>query len=134
MGLPKVTAVHSSSLQLEPYKFSGPITIGPDDESPPVTQPYSLIFMGTGSGSLSKPLLQMVTNSLDLFVVNNNTSQDENVGGVVFQDMQIAYASNLTAGAAIKVINSQNVRVLRVLFSRLPSRGRIPECLAGIRS
>lgn len=102
-----------------PYQFNGTITIGPDDQS--VTQPYSVIFEGTGLGSLSSPLMEM-TASADLFVVNTHiaASSDQNIGGALFKDLQIFYASGTSSGAAVKVVDSQNVRVLRVVFQDCP--------------
>ena len=73
------------------YQFNGTITIGPDSEGPPVTQPYSLLFMGTGAQSQPSPVLQMTENDVDLFLVDNNTGDDNNIGGILFQDLNIQY-------------------------------------------
>lgn len=100
------------------YKFDGPININAGSAS--------LIFAGTSLQTLDTPLLQMTVNSDDLFVVNNSGMADENIGGIVFQDLQIGYASGLTAGAAIRISNtlagagSQNIRIVRLVFQDCP--------------
>jgi hypothetical protein len=110
-----------------PYQFNGPITIGPDDEDPPVTQPWSIIFVGTGQGQITFPLLQQTVGE-DLFVVQNVTSVGSaDIGGVVFQDLMIGYAEDISgqiAGVHVEGIvgggSSQNVRLLRVTLVNCP--------------
>ena len=88
--------------------------------------------MGTGSGTKDQPLLEMVDNPNDLFVVNNATTSDEDIGGIVFQDMLIEYASGLTGGAAIRAINTQNIRVFRVAFYDCPQGVVFENVLQGL--
>lgn len=110
-----------------PYAFAGTITIGPDDEPSPVTQPWSIIFVGTGQGQINAPLLQQ-TVSEDLFVVENVTSVGSaDIGGVVFQDLMIGYsegASGQIAAVHVEGIvgggSSQSVRLLRVTLVNCP--------------
>ncbi|MBV9718903.1 MAG: hypothetical protein JOZ77_06265 [Candidatus Eremiobacteraeota bacterium] len=109
-----------------PYQFSGTITIGPDDESPPAVQPWSIILVGTGQGQINIPLLQQTVNE-DLFVVENVTSVGSaDIGGVVFQDLMIGYSESTGQNAAIHVEGvvdggaSQNVRLLRVTVVNFP--------------
>lgn len=113
------------------YTFDGPINID--------AGPATLIFEGTGSQTLTTPLLQMVDESLNLFVVNNHPStEDDNIGGIVFQDLQIAYAAGLTGGAAILVTNnaegagSQNIRIIRVTFQDCPQGVVFENTLEGL--
>jgi len=111
----------------QPYQFNGTITIGPDDEDPPVTQPWSIILEGTGQGEINVPLLQQ-TASEDLFVVQTVTSVGSaDIGGVVFRDLMIGYTEGASGqNAAIHVegiVNggaSQNVRVVRVALIDCP--------------
>jgi hypothetical protein len=111
------------------YQFSGAaIVIGPDDQSMPVTQPYSIIFEGTGQGSLAAPIL-VKTDGGDFFQVNNNAGEDSNVGGVTFRDLHIMYSTVQTSGAAIHVLNGQNVRVLRVILTDCPQAVYFEESL-----
>lgn len=105
-----------------PYEFNGTITIGPDDESPPVTQPWSIIFVGTGQGQIGAPLLQQ-TVSEDLFVVDNVTSVGSaDIGGVVFQDLMIGYTEGASGQiAAVHVEGGSNsVKLLRVTLVNCP--------------
>lgn len=116
------------------YKFNGPININ--------SGPASLIFMGTGEGTLAVPLLQMTgTTGSDFFVINNSSSTDpdENIGGIIFQDLQIAYDTTVTLGAAIRVSNdsasgagSQNVRIQRVSFVECPQGVVFQNTLQGL--
>src|ERR1700734_3005941 len=63
------------------YRFNGTITVGIDLSSNP--QAAEIIFMGTGQGKITTPLLQQTT-SADLFLVNNNTGGSADIGGGVF--------------------------------------------------
>jgi hypothetical protein len=111
------------------FQFSGdPIVIGIDLSS--TTQPYSIIIQGDGQGSQSVPLLQK-TDGGDLFQVNNSTGSDDHVGGITFRDLQIAYSTVQTSGAAIHVIGSENVRVLRCIFQDCPVGVYFEESLQG---
>lgn len=117
------------------YEFNGPITIGAGTAS---LSP-SILFTGTGPGSLTVPILKMVHNPTNLFVVNNSSSKDYDIGGILFQDLQIMYADDLTAGAAILVGNdlmsgtgSQNVRVLRMVFQDCPKGVVFQNALQGL--
>ena len=109
------------------YQFNGMITIGLDDESPPVAQPWSIILEGTGQGQINVPVLQQ-TVSQDLFVVQTVTSVGSaDIGGVVFRDLMIGYyvgASGQNAAVHVEgVVNggaSQNVRVLRMSLVNCP--------------
>ena len=105
------------------YQIAGPITINASSQA--------LVFAGTGQGDKNVPLLQ-VTNGADLFQVNNPTTgvADANVGGVTFQDLHIQYVTNFT-GAAIHVVNSQNVRLLRVVLHDCPQGVYFEESLQG---
>jgi hypothetical protein len=73
--------------------------------------------MGTGAQSQPSPVLQMTENDVDLFLVDNNTGDDNNIGGILFQDLNIQYTVSPVEGAAIRVLHSQNVRIERVIFS-----------------
>ena len=111
------------------FQFSGaPIVIGVDTSG--TTQPYAIIIQGDGQGSQSVPLLQK-TDGGDLFQVNNSTGSDDHVGGVTFRDLQIAYSTVQTSGAAIHVIGSENVRVLRCIFQDCPVGVYFEESLQG---
>jgi hypothetical protein len=103
------------------YPIHGPIAISASSEA--------LVFAGTGQGDKTNPLLQ-VTNGADLFQVNNPTAgvNDANVGGVTFQDLHIQYVTNF-AGAAIHVVNGQNVRLLRVVLHDCPRGAYFEESL-----
>jgi hypothetical protein len=63
----------------------------------------------------------------------------KDLGGTTFQNLQIAYISGSTAGAAIHVMGAQNVRVQRVVFTDCPKsvwfegslQGSMFECTGG---
>jgi hypothetical protein len=103
------------------YQFSGTIAVGTDRFN--LTQPYSILIRGDGQQEVGRPLL-VQTAASDLFVVNtNDTHDDDDAGGVTFQDLMIAYAPEThTAGnSAIKVTNkSQATRLLRVTLVDWP--------------
>jgi hypothetical protein len=60
------------------------------------------------------------TDGGDLFQVNNDTGSDDHIGGVTFRDLLIDYATVQTSGAAIHVVNGQNVRIFRCVFQNCP--------------
>jgi hypothetical protein len=100
------------------YEFSGTITIGPS--------PASIKFIGAcpASGSVSPatpiPVL-LQTKAADLFVVDNSPGGDANIGGVVFQDLEIEFDQSLSAGAAIHVTGGgQNVHLYRIVLLNCP--------------
>jgi hypothetical protein len=100
------------------FQFSGnPIVIGIDKSNN--TQPFSIIIQGDGQGEEGKPLIQK-TDDGDLFQVNNSISGDDHVGGITFRDLMIGYAAVETIGAAIHVVNGENVRVFRCVFIDCP--------------
>ena len=83
--------------------------------------PAALRFIGTGQQTIDTVNLE-VSNNMDLFVIDNNAEgNDNNIGGIVFQDMSMRYAVGQTSGAAIHVVNKgQNVRVFRCVFIDCP--------------
>lgn len=103
------------------YSFAGSVTVGVDGGG--ATQPYSIIIKGDGQQQASSPLL-VQTAADDLFVVNTNDgTDDDDVGGVAFQDLLIAYAPETpTAGnSAIRVTNkSEATRLFRVSLFNWP--------------
>jgi hypothetical protein len=76
------------------------------------------------------PLLQK-TDGGDLFQINNNAGSGNHVGGITFRDLQIAYGTLQTSGAAIHVVSSENVRVLRCIFQDCPVGVYFEESLQG---
>jgi hypothetical protein len=104
------------------YNMQGPIYVGTATSPSPV----SLIFAGTAQGTQSAPTMQVQTNaggpySGDLFYVDTTTTTDQDVGGITFQDLNIAYLEGASApGAAIHVISGENVRLLRVILTNCP--------------
>jgi parallel beta-helix repeat protein len=109
------------------YAFSGSILIGQDASGH--TRSYAIILQGDGQGSASSPLLQMTASSGgDLFQVSNNDgTNNDNMGGVTFRDLQIAYES-ASSGAAIHVESSLNVRVLHCVFQNCPVAIYLEDC------
>ncbi len=116
------------------YIFDGTLTIDLSNSQTAA----SLIFMGSGEGTLATPLLKKTTTAGDLFVINNGTHPDANIGGIVFQDLQIAYDTSLSTGAAIRVSNdssgtgSQNVRMFRMTFHECPQGVVFQNTLQGL--
>ena len=90
--------------------------------------PSPIRILGTGNVKL------IMLSADDIFYVNTRTSGDINLGGVTFEDLELKYATGLTAGAAIHVAASngndnfgnptkngaQNVRINRCIFSECP--------------
>ena len=75
------------------YQFAGHVTVGTDGTN---THPYSIVIKGDGQQQTGAPLL-VQTIPDDLFVVDTHVSPGyDDAGGVVFQDLMIAYA--LTTG------------------------------------
>lgn len=109
-----------------PFQFSGaPIIIGQNLHGH--TVPNAIIIQGDGQGSATLPLLQK-TDTGDLFQVSNNdATPNDNMGGVTFRDLQIAYESAST-GAAIHVVTSLNVRVLHCVFQNCPAAVYLEDC------
>src|SRR6202044_1860578 len=101
------------------YRFNGTITVGIDLSSD--LQAAEIIFMGTGQGKITTPLLQQTT-SADLFLVNNNTGGSADIGGTVFQDLMIEYTEGASGNfAAIHVVGGSNsVSLLRVSLINCP--------------
>ncbi len=99
------------------YYVAGTIFIG-EGASPPGTG-VSLTIIGT-SGNTT--LIQ--TTSGTFFDVNTQVGPpNDNLGGVTFQDLLIEYAAAATSGTAVMlgdVVNAQNVRLFRVVFSDCP--------------
>lgn len=113
------------------YQFNDSITIG-EISSPVTTQtgPAAIRFIGTCPGSFLEysppvnsfyPLLQM-TEAKDLFIVDNHgDAANDDLPGVLFEDLSIAFDDTLTDGAAIKVTGgSQNVHISRIAFWNCP--------------
>jgi len=102
------------------YRFNDAITIGRDLSNN--KQPASIIIMGTGQGHITAPILEQENGSADLFIVDNNTGSSEDIGGVVFQDLMINYASGASGShAAIHVVGASNsVKLLRVTLVNCP--------------
>jgi hypothetical protein len=104
-----------------PYKIQGTIYIGTTPT--PIATP--LVFSGTAQGTKDTPLLQKVLDTgqpdnTDLFFVDTNSGGDKDIGGIIFQNLQIEYISGATSGAAIHVAAGQNVRILRSVFQDCP--------------
>jgi hypothetical protein len=103
------------------YRFAGTIPIGTDTGG--FTRPYSIIIKGDGQQEAGRPLLVQTLNT-DLFVINTNDgTDDDDVGGVTFQDLMISYMPETpTAGnSAIRVTKkSQATRLLRVTLVDWP--------------
>jgi hypothetical protein len=109
-GLPETT-----------YNIMGPIYIG-TSTSP---EPIALIFLGTAQGTLSKPTLQVQNDdgsplNEDLFSIDTDVGNGEHVGGVTFQDLNIAYVPGATSGAAIHALNGENIRLFRMVLTDTP--------------
>ena len=104
------------------YQFAGHVTVGTDGTN---THPYSIVIKGDGQQQTGAPLL-VQTIPDDLFVVDTHVSPGyDDAGGVVFQDLMIAYALTTgtpTAGnSGIKVTNhSRATRILRVTLVDWP--------------
>jgi hypothetical protein len=104
------------------YVFNNQITISTDTGA--TIEPYSIIFMGTGQGSLETATLQQTNTDSDFFVVNNVVTSvpSDDVGGVTFQDLMITYTKGESSGAAIHVeAKSTNVRMYRMVFVNCPT-------------
>lgn len=116
------------------YQFNNTITVGLTSPGPAVG-PATIIFMGTCPGSYDEsasmwiPVLEMVQNPVPLFYVNNRNAMnpDDNIAGIVFQDLHIKYDSSLIAPAGQPVAaihaakDAENVRVFRMVFIDCPS-------------
>jgi hypothetical protein len=130
------------SINNRPYRINGQITIG-SNLSPPSA--ISLIFAGSAQGEVGQATLVKVQDdgvtpdNTDLFVIDTGIVMGaKDLGGTTFQNLQIAYISGSTAGAAIHVMGAQNVRVQRVVFTDCPKsvwfegslQGSMFECTA----
>lgn len=78
------------------YAFGSTINIGPVGAH---FYPANIILRGTGAQDRSAPLLQMTDSTQDFFVINNHSDAtgapgNNNIAGVVFQDMIISFAVN----------------------------------------
>jgi hypothetical protein len=101
------------------YAFSGPITISKDQSG--TKQPYAIILKGDGQGRINAPILKQ-TASADFFVVDNNTSGSEDIGGIAFQDLMLSFSSGASGSiAAVHVKGgSNNVRLYRCILVDCP--------------
>jgi Right handed beta helix region len=101
-----------------------------------VTCPYSLLFLGTGNGTL----LMMVENSNneygDVFWIDlaDSTNSNSTIGGISFQDFQIQFAQGatgvLSTAAAIHLKRSaRNVRLFRMILIDCPVSAALDDSL-----
>lgn len=111
------------------YQFAGSVTVGHDSTG--ITRPFSIVIRGDGQQQASAPLL-VQTIADHMFVVNTNDGMDDNdSGGVVFQDLMIAYTASSPSAenSAIKVINgSQATRLTRVTILNWPIAVNFSDC------
>ncbi len=104
------------------YSVEGPIYIG--QSSPCETA--SLRLVGTSGNThliqtapdLSPPDIS------DFFLVDINCGNNDDVGGVLFEDLHISYKDGMTSGTAIKVgsvTGAQNVKIVRCVLTNCPN-------------
>lgn len=104
------------------YAFGDTINIGPVGSA---TYPSNVILRGTGAQDRSSPLLEMLDSTKDFFVIaNHGGGTDDNITGIVFQDMIISY-KNATGSGSGNGITAQHgsVRLQRVLLDEVPGVG-----------
>jgi hypothetical protein len=96
------------------YYFATSLPSGP---AITISCQYPILILGTGNGTKL-----VMTQAFDFLVVNNAVSGESGSGGgVTFQDLEIAYSTGLTSGAAIRVTGgSQNIRLLRMVLTDCP--------------
>jgi hypothetical protein len=106
------------------YLFSDTIKIGPVGMH---NYPANIILRGTGAQDRGNPILQMTDSTKDFFVINNHSDSmdaphDDNIAGVVFQDMIISFAFTMDqpGGGSGIVVSHGNVRLLRVTLDEVP--------------
>jgi len=108
------------------FAFDGGITIGKDDSGD--IQPFSIILRGDGEQSRQYPLVQQQDSTADFFTVHNNPGTpdpygDDQIGGIIFQDMVISFAyteGQTGGGRGIVVQSGSNVRIQRVVLDEVP--------------
>jgi hypothetical protein len=104
------------------YYIVGPINIGTST----VPSPVSLRILGTAQGTESTPTLLVQTDtggpySGDLFSLYTTSTDDQDVGGTTFENLNISYIAGATPpAAAIHVLAGQNVRILQTIFLNVP--------------
>lgn len=109
------------------YLFSGSVTVGQDPHQN--TQPYTIVFMGTGEGAQNASILQQ-QSATDMFIVDTNSGSDNDIGGTVFQDLMINYTGGAQPlgqppPAAVHVKQkSQSARITRVTMLNWPAAVR----------
>ncbi|HEY1884101.1 MAG TPA: hypothetical protein VGG51_13780 [Candidatus Cybelea sp.] len=105
------------------YAFSSTISIGPVGAH---FYPANIILRGTGAQDRGNPILQMTDSAQDFFLVNNHSDAmgapgNDNIAGVVFQDLMISFVNAEGAGGGRGVVAAHgNVRLLRVTLDEVP--------------
>jgi hypothetical protein len=117
--------ITSGTMPAPSYNFSGSITIGHDSTG--TTRPFSIVIKGDGQQQEGAPLLVQTTAN-DLFIINTNDgTDDDDVGGTVFQDLMMTYAgptpqTGVPPPAAVHVTNkSESVRLNRTSLINWPA-------------
>lgn len=102
------------------YRFAGSVTVGGQGAT---AIAHSIVIKGDGQQKVTVPLL-VQTEAYDFFVINtNDNTAEDDAGGVVFQDLMIAYepSAAMAGNSAIKVTNkSQGTRLFRVTLLNWP--------------
>lgn len=121
-----------------PYNFDGTVYIGAPDGMSSHGTNWSVVIRGSAQGKLNAPNQALIkqnadddSNWHDLFVVNTNSGDDDDIGGVTFEDIMIEFAATAPNGnAAVRVVNgSQNCRLHRVSLVNCPIGVALKESL-----
>src|ERR1700734_597524 len=99
------------------FTFNDTITVGVDSSG--AAQPYPIILRSAGASQNNACILQFSNATDDFFKVN--TLSASCLGGVVFQDLVLAYTGSATAGVAgVRVNGAQNIRLFRCSLINWP--------------
>lgn len=108
------------------YYFDGGIIIGNDDAVPPNKVPSSIILRGSAEQNRKNPALMQLDTTATFFTIDNKPSSgigDQQVAGIVFEDLIITFNSSAddTAGIGVYVTGGSSARIQRVVFDEVPN-------------